>query len=156
LLSFGKLKVLPWGQALPVQDLVLVHPPVAYPAVILLWLGHRLGAIGHVLLALFISSLWARHEKNLLDFALEKGVVLNFLAHENDSVVGNRVVRVPGDFPVVLFLAVNDSRDGIALDADSKPVPIVVGQARTKFDDLSLVSLDALVVEFESPADLET
>ena len=62
---------------------------------------------------------------------------------------------LPGNFSILLFLAVNDRGYGVSLDADSKSVPFAVGQASTEFDDLPLTSMDALIVKFELAADLE-
>ena len=62
---------------------------------------------------------------------------------------------LPGNFSILLFLAINDRGYGVSLDADSKSVPFAVGQASTEFDDLPLTSMDALIVKFELAADLE-
>ena len=51
---------------------------------------------------------------------------------------------IPGNFSVLLFLAVNDRSDWIPLDADSKSMPLAIGQTRAKFDNLPFASLDAL------------
>ena len=61
-----------------------------------------------------------------------------------------KIVKIiPGNFSVLLFLAVNDRSDWISLDADSKSMPLVIGQTRAKFDNLSFASLDALANSWE-------
>jgi hypothetical protein len=89
-----------------------------------------------------------------LDFASEEGVVFYFLSHKDHTIASNSISRLPGNFSILLFLAVNDRGYGVSLDADSKSVPFAVGQASTEFDDLPLTSMDALIVKFELAADL--
>ena len=50
---------------------------------------------------------------------------------------------LPGNFSILLFLAVDDRRDGIALDAYAQSMPFPVSQTGTKFDDPPATGFDS-------------
>ena len=53
----------------------------------------------------------------------EKGVIFNLLTKKDNSISGNGIIRVSGNFPVLLFFTVHNGSDGVALHAYSEAVP---------------------------------